>query len=155
GTVTFGASNQLNTTASFSAGGTYILRLTASDSVLSSTADVTITVNSATNTAPVVTILGAPASVTLPSGANLSGFASDDGLPNLTLLITWSMVSGPGTVTFDNPEALGTLATFSTPGTYVVRLTATDTALSSTADRTITVNPAIPPPVDHGFSVMS
>ena len=45
GTVTFGDATALNTTASFSAAGTDALRLTASDSVLSTTDDVTITVN--------------------------------------------------------------------------------------------------------------
>jgi hypothetical protein len=39
--------------------------------------------------------------------------------------MNWSMVSGPGTVTFANPAALSTTATFSIPGTYVLRLTVT------------------------------
>src|SRR5439155_1610634 len=75
--------------------------------------------------------------------ANLSGTASDEGLPNGTLLTTWTQVSGPGTVTFANASALTTTATFPTAGTYVLRLTATDTALSSTSDVTITVNAAV------------
>src|SRR5439155_20461276 len=73
--------------------------------------------------------------------ANLSGTVTDDGLPNGTIQTTWSKFSGPGTVTFSNPSALNATATFSTAGTYVLRLTASDTALSSSADVTITVNP--------------
>jgi hypothetical protein len=44
--VTFANASALNATASFSIVGTYVLRLTASDSMLSSSDDVTITVNS-------------------------------------------------------------------------------------------------------------
>ena len=45
-----------------------------------------------------------------PNGAKLSGIAGDDGLPNGSLTTTWSVVDGPGTVTFANPEALQTTA---------------------------------------------
>src|SRR5437870_4514090 len=83
--------------------------------VLSSTSDVTITVNAA-NTAPVVNA-GTNQTITLPATANLSATASDDGLPNGTLTTTWSKFSGPGTVTFGSVNALITTATFSTSGT--------------------------------------
>jgi hypothetical protein len=39
--------------------------------------------------------------------------------------VAWSKVSGPGTVTFTAPANADTNATFSTAGTYVLRLTAT------------------------------
>ena len=57
---------------------------------------------------------------TLPATASLSGTATDDGLPSppATLTTTWSVVSGIGTVTFANPAALATTATFSIAGTY-------------------------------------
>ena len=71
----------------------------------------------------------------------MNGTASDDGLPaGSTLTTTWSKVSGPGTVTFGSVNALSTTATFSTSGTYILRLTATDGSLSATNDVTITVN---------------
>ena len=38
----------------------------------------------------------------------------------------WSLVSGPGTVTFADPNAVDTTASFSGTGTYVLRLTAND-----------------------------
>src|SRR5439155_26001268 len=79
--------------------------------------------------------------ITLPASATLSGTASDEGL-GTTLTVIWSKVSGPGTVTFENPNALKTTATFSTAGIYVLRLTASDGFLYSTSDVTITVNAA-------------
>ena len=55
---------------------------------------------------------------------------------------TWSKVSGPGTVTFGNANAVDTTATFSAAGTYVLRLSATDSALSAADEVTVTVSPA-------------
>jgi Malectin domain/K319L-like, PKD domain/Protein of unknown function (DUF1565) len=86
---------------------------------------------------------GPDQTITLPASANLSGTVSDDGLPaGSTLTTAWSKLSGPGTVTFGNAGACSTTATFSVSGTYVLRLMASDTVLSSTYDVTITVNPA-------------
>ena len=138
GNVTFSNPNSAMTTVTFNQAGTYVLRLTANDSQLSSSSDVTIMVNPA-NQAPVVNA-GANQTITLPSTASLSGTVSDDGLPvGSTLGITWSMVSGPGTVIFSNPNAAATTATFSQAGTYVLRLTANDSQLLTSADVTITV----------------
>jgi parallel beta-helix repeat protein len=91
---------------------------------------------------------GVDQTITLPATASLSGSASDDGLPNppATLTKTWSKVSGPGTVTFGNANALSTNATFSVAGVYVLRLTASDSVLQATDDVTVTVNAAPPPP---------
>ncbi len=50
GTVTFADSSALNTTASFSAAGTYTLRLTADDGGLETSDDVVITVNAQADT---------------------------------------------------------------------------------------------------------
>ena len=147
GTVNFANAAALSTTATFSAAGNYVLRLTASDSVLTSSANVTITVSPASgvNQAPQVNA-GANQSITLPATANLSGSATDDGLPNppATLTTTWSKVSGPGTVAFGNAAMLSTSATFDTAGSYVLRLSVSDGALTTTADVTITVNDTAP-----------
>ncbi len=94
--------------------------------------------DSTTNEAPVVDA-GADQTIQLPNSAALNGSASDDGLPNGTLTTQWSMVSGPGTVTFGDASALSTTASFSVAGSYVLRLTADDTELLSTDDVTITV----------------
>ena len=87
---------------------------------------------------------GQDQSLTLPSTASLSGIVSDDGLPNppASTTKTWSKTSGPGTVTFANANAAATTATFSTAGTYVLRLTASDSALSSSDEVTLTVSAA-------------
>ena len=90
------------------------------------------------NTAPVVNA-GPDQPVALPAVAALAGTATDDGLPGVGLTTTWSKVSGPGTVTFGNASALITTASFSTAGTYVLRLTANDSLLSTSDDLTITV----------------
>src|SRR5690606_5573705 len=83
--------------------------------------------------------------IALPAQASLQGTATDDGLPNppgaLTLL--WTKISGPGTVSFGNPSAAVTTASFSAAGTYVLRLTANDGALSTSADVTVTVSDAV------------
>ena len=90
---------------------------------------------------------GPDQTITLPASANLNGTASDDGMPaGSTMTTTWSKVSGPGTVSFANANVAATTATFSLPGTYALRLMASDSQLSSSADVSITVNPA-PVPV--------
>ena len=102
------------------------------------------------NQAPVVNA-GADQLVTLPSTAALSGSASDDGLPAppATLTTTWSQLSGPGTVTFQNASALSTTASFSAGGVYVLRLTASDSVTASTDDVEITViDPNAPSQLD-------
>jgi hypothetical protein len=144
GTVTFANPAAVATTATFSAAGTYVLRLAANDSALSASATVTITVNPAPVNQPPVVNAGSNQTITLPAAANLSGTVTDDGLPNPpgTVTVAWSMASGPGTVTFANPAAKVTTATFSAAGTYVLKLTASDSALSASANTTVTVNAA-------------
>ena len=137
GTVTFSTPTALTTNATFSEAGAYVLRLTANDSALSGSDDVRVTLNG-TNKAPTVNA-GADQTVPHPTTVNLIGTANDDGLPVDSLLsFSWSMISGPGTVTFGNSAALQTTATFSVGGTYVLRLTASDSALSASDDVTIT-----------------
>src|SRR5690606_25584120 len=125
--------------------GTYVLRLTASDSELTSFDEITITVSddpAPTNIAPTVNA-GANQSITLPSSATLDGTVTDDGLPNppATFTVTWSKVSGSGTVTFGNANDVDTTASFSEAGTYLLRLSANDSELTTTDDITVTVSP--------------
>ncbi len=92
---------------------------------------------------------GASQTVVLPAAAQLSGIASDDGLPNppARLALTWTKVSGPGTVAFGNPNAAATTASFSQSGTYVLRLSASDGASQTASDVTIGVlDPVTQPP---------
>ncbi len=141
GTTTFGAPTSASTTATFTAAGTYVLRLTASDGELSASSTVTVTVTAAPpeNAAPTVDA-GADQAVTLPAAATLNGTANDDGLPaDGALALQWSQVSGPGSTTFSAPASASTSATFSTAGTYVLRLTASDGLLSASDTVTVTV----------------
>ncbi len=155
GTVAFGSATNVDTTASFSAEGSYVLRLTANDGALSNFGDMTVTVSPPTNIAPLVDA-GPAQSIILPNDATLNGTASDDGLPASpgSVTTTWSQISGPGTVAFGSASNVGTTASFSAAGSYVLRLTANDGALSSFSDVTVTVNPAptnnIAPSVDAG-----
>ena len=148
GTVAFGSATNVDTTASFSAEGSYVLRLTANDGDLSSFSDVTVTVSPAplTNIAPSVDA-GADQSISLPDNSvTLNGTVSDDGLPASpgSVTTTWSQISGPGTVAFGSASNVGTTASFSAAGSYVLRLTATDGALSNFSEVTVTVSPEPP-----------
>ncbi len=137
--VVFSHPNNLVTNATFSAAGVYTLRLTANDSVLTATDDLIVTV-SAVNQAPIVNV-GPDQQVFSPTN-QLSVIASvtDDGLPaNAALALAWSKVSGPGEVSFAPADNLATTATFSTQGTYVLRLTASDSLLSASDELTVTV----------------
>ena len=90
---------------------------------------------------------GPDQTITLPADALLDGTVSDDGLPLPpgALTTTWSTGSGPGPVSFQDASAADTRATFTTAGTYVLRLTASDGALSATDSVQIVVLPEPPP----------
>jgi RHS repeat-associated protein len=106
-------------------------------------ATVNVTVNLPPNQAPVVDA-GADQTITLPQSAALAGTSSDDGLPIPPGAVTmsWSKVSGPGTVTFGNAATLSTTASFSQSGSYVLRLTGDDGQLQASDDVQVTVNAA-------------
>src|SRR5579863_5312930 len=59
--------------------------------------------------------------------------------------VAWSKASGPGTVNFSDAKSLITTATFSTPGDYVLKLTADNGRV--TASSTLNVLVETPPPV--------
>jgi hypothetical protein len=75
----------------------------------------------------------------VPGQAQLSAVVKDDGLPQATLDVNWEVISGPGLALFDDPSAHNPLLRFSADGEYVVALTATDGALTSTEHLTLTV----------------
>jgi len=141
GTVSFANKTVLDTSASFSQPGTYVLDLNAQDGALSSDSKLTITVMVA-NTPPVVDA-GSDVIIAYPGIAILHGNVSDDGLPNNLVTVTWSMVSGPGSVVFSAPTSVDTTASFSTPGSYTLRLTADDGLLSASANVIVSVNAGV------------
>jgi hypothetical protein len=122
-----------------------VLRLTASDTLLSAFADVAITVNPAvvtppTNLAPVVSA-GTSQTITLPAGASLNGSVTDDGLPTGAVVTrAWTKFSGPGNVSFVNAASAVTTATFDQAGSYVLRDRG-DSLLSALADVTLPPQP--------------
>src|SRR6185295_7993441 len=91
---------------------------------------------------------GPDKTIYLPAAASLAGSAQDDGLPSpATFTTTWSKISGRedsagGTVVFANSSSPATTATFGGDGIYVLRLTASDGAVTVSDDVTITVNAA-------------
>lgn len=176
GTVAFSDSGALNPFVNFGSDGVYVLGLTANDGELITTDTVTITVNAAppptppVNQAPAVTA-GADKTLVITdqgiASITLNGIVTDDGLPAApsgwgrawgrswggvpggVLTALWTKDSGPGVVTFTNSAAAVTEATFSAPGTYVLRLTANDSALSTYDTVTIKVNPPPYVPVEE------
>lgn len=89
------------------------------------------------NLAPVVDA-GRDAPVEVATPIDLSVAVRDDGLPN-PATVQWTRVSGPGAVAFSTPGESQTSATFVTPGSYVLRATASDGELTGSDDVSITV----------------
>jgi fibronectin type 3 domain-containing protein len=97
------------------------------------------------------TCTASPTTVALPLGiSSLAATASDIDGNSAALVYTWSKFRGAGAVTFGSngtTASNNTIATFDTPGTYIVRLSVTDGILDPnkyggvTRDLTITVNP--------------
>jgi hypothetical protein len=94
----------------------------------------------ATNLAPVVDA-GAPQTIELGTEAVLHGSVTDDHQPDPpgSVTVHWVRANGPGSVTFENPDALDTTAMFSDGGVYVLRLIADDGQVKVAADVTVTV----------------
>ena len=100
---------------------------------------------------PPVVSAGDDQAVAVNGTATLNGTVTDDGLPrNASVTSTWSMVSGPGLVTFGDTSSPPTTATFSEAGTYVLRLTADDTALTASDETIVTVRPPTCPEFNAG-----
>lgn len=133
--ATFSSTTSAVTTVSFLQSGAYHFRLTASDTDLAASDDVTVTVSF--NQQPLVD--AGPDFVTLTTNfAVLNGTAQDDGQPAGRVLdVFWKKTSGPGEVTFDDPASPTTIARFAQPGIYVLRLTAFDAEFSARDEITV------------------
>jgi hypothetical protein len=121
-------------------------------------ANATLTVQAIppTNTAPVVNA-GVDQAITLPDIATLNGTVTDDGLPSASVTHAWSLIAGPDSVTFSTPTSLETSVSFTTAGSYVLRLTVSHGQLTTTDEVTVSVAPAplpsasaLMPPVTSG-----
>jgi len=123
--------------------GSYALTAKAADSTgaigISPTVHITVFY---TNQPPTVDP-GSNQTIRLPDVAYLYGLVSDDGLPvGSHLAIQWSRTNnGPGSCTFANSNSAATTATFSAPGTNVLRLWASDSQYAASNTVTIIVLP--------------
>jgi beta-glucanase (GH16 family)/regulation of enolase protein 1 (concanavalin A-like superfamily) len=138
GTATFANANAPATTVTFDQVGTYLLRLTATNPAAQTSADLSVTVS---HPPPLVSIVNPPAPVALADAAHilrLTASASTNGAPG-SPVIAWSQLSGPGTATFADPAAADTHASFSAPGSYLLRCTVTTAAGSASADASVSI----------------
>ena len=145
GTVTFANASAIDTSATFSAAGTYVLQLLANDGQLTALDTMTVVVQAPSpppppvgNTPPTVSA-GSNQTIQLPAQANLNATVTDAGGPLATPTVSWTRVSGPGTVTFGNVASKTTTAQFSVAGTYLLRITVSDGEFQAFSDITITV----------------
>lgn len=86
----------------------------------------------------IVVEAGENQTVGLGEPAHLEGSLNTQGLieaPN----VSWGVLSGPGEVTFEPPDAARTVATFSEPGTYALELGVTVGRLRASDGVTVTV----------------
>jgi hypothetical protein len=141
GTATFSAANALSTNVSVSADGTYLLDLTATDSVGNSASD-TVTLVQDTSLPGVsagsnlVLKIGAPSATTNAVVPNADSYS-------------WSQVSGPaggGTIAFGTPAALNTTVSADADGPYTIRLSIVSAGVSNHSDAQVlrdTVAPTV------------
>ncbi|MCG3154872.1 MAG: hypothetical protein DKINENOH_01468 [bacterium] len=135
--IAFDDAHRLVTQAHFTSRGKYVLRLTMNDGLFAASDDLIVVVNSE----PQVSA-GVDQMIRLRDTATLQGALLDSGLGDEasgTLTYLWSVESGPGEVTFANPNALATTATFTKSGPYLLRLTANNGFFTASDDMVISV----------------
>lgn len=160
GTVTFADKTKAQTIATFSKGGLYTLRLTATNphnAELTASADVQATIN----TAPVVDLSPDPAPLLLPKPSGqpqnvvaigLDATVSDDGLPETPGKVTLKWTSSPAVGVSIVPDDTDVAeARFAQKGKYTLQLTASDEAASTSKQMTVVVH--APPIVSAGQTV--
>ncbi|OJJ19064.1 hypothetical protein BKI52_19795 [marine bacterium AO1-C] len=107
-------------------------------------------------TSTVTTNAGSDDTITLPTSSySLNGTATSSDA-TATLTYAWTQISGPGTATFSNPALANSTVTGLLEGTYVFRLTASDSNGATNADDvTITVLPLpnMPPVANAGVDL--
>jgi hypothetical protein len=126
---------QLVTSFSVPVSGTYGFRLSVTDGELTATDDVVQVADQAA-----VLDAGPDETIIFPAPAVLHGTVTDDGLPSPPIIVvSWMVIDGPGAVTFSDPSAASTTATFEKPGRYVLRFFGGDGAILSEDTVVVTV----------------
>lgn len=122
GTLLFSDTTIAKPVISATVPGTYIARLTATDSAGNQTAkDLVIVWQVFDADAPVLT-MGPPMKIAIPTQP--TGVSAQDSDTNLTYL--WTQINGPGILSFSNPGILQPSIAANTPGSYVASLTVKD-----------------------------
>jgi hypothetical protein len=112
GTVTFGNANAAVTTASFSAVGTYVLRLTGSDGVSNVTDDITVTVNLSGPSVVLKFDFGSSSILTTGNWNNVTTFTTGSKITNaVSTTGTSTSVGLSVTGAFENLTTQGSTAT--------------------------------------------
>ena len=140
--ATLGGANAANCPVTFPQQGQYVFQASAYDGALTTTA--TTYVNVWSPGKPIV-LPGSVRSLWLPNAScTLTGTLQAVSGPNVP--VSWSVVQGPGTVTFGTPTALTTTASFSAAGEYWLQLTATDGIYTNSSRLVVEVyDPAVAP----------
>lgn len=118
----------LNTPATFTQAGVYVLQLSASDGLITATDSVQITVAPDPNAAPVVDA-GPDANAVPLVPFSFQATVSDDGLPNppASLTALWRQLCGPASATLADATDVQTSVTFPEAiGSYVFELRIND-----------------------------
>lgn len=92
------------------------------------------------NQPPQITVGSTNQSLALPtSSLKLTTTVQDDHFPGFPLSLGWSLVAGPSLVNFTDPTNPVTSVSLGAPGTYQLRLSATDTEFTTEKDLFLTV----------------
>jgi PKD repeat protein len=135
-TATLSSTNTAKITASKLVAGTYVFKLTVSNSAGSSSQQVTVKVNAATAAAPVAAVAATNISMTLPANtATLDGSASTGNITSYT----WKQTAGPNSAQLSSANAAKITASSMVAGTYGFSLTVQNSAGSSSKSVSVTV----------------
>ena len=144
GPVTFGAATSVDTTASFTVEGVYVLRLTADDGALTAFDDVTVHMAAPSDETPPTVVLTAPtAGATLTGTVTLQATTSDDtGVVGVQFQMNGTNWGAEDTTA---PYSRVWDTTSATPGAYTVTAMARDAAGNTGTSIPVTVQIAPPP----------
>ncbi|WP_210330240.1 chitinase C-terminal domain-containing protein [Aliikangiella sp. G2MR2-5] len=126
-----------------SSGGQYTYQVKLCDDRVSpesctQSASKTITVNGGVVNQPPIVNAGPDRSIEIGKSASLSGNYSDDGI-STPVTSNWTQVTGPGITTFANASSANTSATFSTTGSYTLRLSVDDNEFTVSDEMVVNV----------------